>query len=354
MVRSKGTRVTIADIAVEAGVSKGTVDRVIHNRGLVAPKVKERILEVIDRLNYKPNIYASLLASNREYRFACLLPEYSKGDYWESIHKGIESGKAHSLNLGVTIDTYTFNSFEPEQFLEATDRVVKSRPDAVIFAPNFRDISISFTEELTKLNIPYIYIDSKIDSSNYLAYFGMPIFDSGKLGASILTKRRNVKDIAYFKIDRQSRHHNNSTVLRESGFLEYIDRTIPNCNVVEVLLHPTDQVKNRETLKQFFIKHSGIDHLITFNSKAYVIAQYILDSKIEDKILIGYDTLAENIRLLKSGQIDYLVTLQPERQALQAIVTMCEHIVLKRRVKSETDFMQMDIVSKESIDYYNM
>ena len=68
-------RVRIKDIAERAGVSKGTVDRVIHNRGNVAPAVKQRVLEVMKELNYRPNILASALAYNKNWtlnRDGCL------------------------------------------------------------------------------------------------------------------------------------------------------------------------------------------------------------------------------------------------------------------------------------------
>ena len=58
-------RVRIKDIAIAAGVSTGTVDRVIHNRGNVLPKVKKRVEEVMKTLDYQPNLLASTLANNK-------------------------------------------------------------------------------------------------------------------------------------------------------------------------------------------------------------------------------------------------------------------------------------------------
>ena len=56
-------KVTINDVARVAGVSKGTVDRVLHNRGEVSAKSKDKVLKVIEELGFKPNLHASLLAS---------------------------------------------------------------------------------------------------------------------------------------------------------------------------------------------------------------------------------------------------------------------------------------------------
>ncbi len=51
----------LKDIATLSGVSLGTVDRVIHNRGQVAEKTRERVLQVAKELNYTPNIMARAL-----------------------------------------------------------------------------------------------------------------------------------------------------------------------------------------------------------------------------------------------------------------------------------------------------
>lgn len=53
---------TIKEIAEKAGVSIGTVDRVLHNRGMVNAQTKERVETVMKELNYRPNQVAQGLA----------------------------------------------------------------------------------------------------------------------------------------------------------------------------------------------------------------------------------------------------------------------------------------------------
>ena len=60
-----GNHISIKDIAERAGCSIGTVDRVIHNRGKVSEPVKDRILQIMKELDYKPNVNARVLASKR-------------------------------------------------------------------------------------------------------------------------------------------------------------------------------------------------------------------------------------------------------------------------------------------------
>ena len=70
-------RITIKEIARKAGVSAGTVDRVLHNRGEVAEATRKRVLEIAEAGNYATNVFARNLKLNKKHRLAILLPTCS-------------------------------------------------------------------------------------------------------------------------------------------------------------------------------------------------------------------------------------------------------------------------------------
>lgn len=51
-------KIRIKDIAERAGVSVGTVDRVLHNRPNVSKPAREKVEEALKEMNYQPNVYA--------------------------------------------------------------------------------------------------------------------------------------------------------------------------------------------------------------------------------------------------------------------------------------------------------
>ena len=54
---------TLKEIADLAGVSRGTVDRVLNHRGSVNPQTEKKILEIVQALDYKPNKAGIVLAA---------------------------------------------------------------------------------------------------------------------------------------------------------------------------------------------------------------------------------------------------------------------------------------------------
>ena len=65
--------IRIKDIAERAGVSVGTVDRVLHNRPNVSKKALEKVNKALEEMDYQPNMYASALAYNKSYKFFCII-----------------------------------------------------------------------------------------------------------------------------------------------------------------------------------------------------------------------------------------------------------------------------------------
>ena len=65
---------TIKEIAELAGVSRGTVDRVLNHRGLVNPNTEKKVLEIAELLNYQPNKAGiALAAQKKKYVIGVLL-----------------------------------------------------------------------------------------------------------------------------------------------------------------------------------------------------------------------------------------------------------------------------------------
>src|SRR5579885_2825667 len=92
--------VTIQDVADLAKVSPKTVSRVINNEPRVRAATRERILKAIDELNYRPNLNARGLASNRSFLIGlfCARP----GDYLSEFQAGaVERCREASLHLMV-------------------------------------------------------------------------------------------------------------------------------------------------------------------------------------------------------------------------------------------------------------
>jgi DNA-binding LacI/PurR family transcriptional regulator len=83
-------RVTIADVAEKANVSKMTVSRVLNNKGEISKATRQRILTVMDELGYRPNRIARSLATNTTLRIGIAVPSLAN-PYFGAIIEGAET-----------------------------------------------------------------------------------------------------------------------------------------------------------------------------------------------------------------------------------------------------------------------
>jgi len=91
--------VTIRDIAHAAGVSPMTVSNVLNKRPHVADATREKVLEAIDRLDYRVNVAARNLRRGRTHTIGLAVPEIDRPYYGELAAAVISEGARHDLHV---------------------------------------------------------------------------------------------------------------------------------------------------------------------------------------------------------------------------------------------------------------
>ena len=105
-------KITLKDVARMAGVSRGTVDRVIHNRGDVSKQSYDDVMRIIKDIGYEPNIYASILAHDKPRVIVVLLPDFRPGEYWDMASRGASLAKEYARTFHVNIETVTYDQYD--------------------------------------------------------------------------------------------------------------------------------------------------------------------------------------------------------------------------------------------------
>ena len=81
--------ITIYDVAREANVSMATVSRVVNGNTNVKPATRQKVLEVIDRLDYRPNAVDRGLASKKTTTVGVIMLDVSNM-FFSSLARGID------------------------------------------------------------------------------------------------------------------------------------------------------------------------------------------------------------------------------------------------------------------------
>ena len=345
-------KVKIKDIARMAGVSVGTVDRVLHNRGDVSIKSREKIEHVLREINYTPNIYASALASKKAFTFLAIIPVLDAGDYWEKILEGITKAALELTDFRVKVDIRYFKQYNISDFCKTIETAISEQPDGILLSPMLKSVTFEYACKMDQMNIPYVFIDSRIEDAQPLAYYGQHSYLSGCLaGKLLLTEKPQTKEIAIFSFYHLGQVPANQISLRMSGFVSHMMEKKESCHLHRTTLDFNCPEKNEQILYETFNKKPEIDGAVIFSSRAYVVAEFLKKYDMGHIKLIGYDLLERNVACLRNDSIAYLIAQRPEVQGYRGIKALSDHLIFKKPVEA-INYMPMDILIHKNIDFY--
>ena len=144
-------KVTIYDVAKEAGVSIATVSKVINNTGNMRESTRKRVLETMKEMNYTPSIMASALTGKSTQTLGLLVPDISN-PFFAEMAKTIED-RAHEEGLSVIICSTDANPEKERKYLEVLQQ---KQADGILIASKFQDDTL--LDDLIERNVPLVML----------------------------------------------------------------------------------------------------------------------------------------------------------------------------------------------------
>ncbi len=349
-------KVKIVDIARKAGVSTGTVDRVIHNRGKVSKEKLRLVEQALKDLNYEPNVLASFLASKRSFRFAAIVPSHAPGSYWDLACQGIHKAGEEVDKYNTSIEMFYFDQYNVDSFIAVAQQVRTENFDAVIIATLFEKPVKSLVKELDSLQIPYVFMDSDIPDQNNLSYFGSDTYVSGRIAARILLESTFNMQIVFFG-HIKFKHAEISVQMknRENGFLDYMKEKNFNGRIHHIEFDPDNKNQGFQNLVELLENNEYPVGGIVLNSRIYQLVEIIqeLPEALKDKLyLIGHDAIPGNITALKNNEVKFLLSQRTDLQGYDAVKALSNYLVF-REIPQKINYMPIDIIISDNVDYYH-
>ncbi|WP_034040471.1 LacI family DNA-binding transcriptional regulator [Wocania ichthyoenteri] len=340
---------TIKDIAELAGVSKGTVDRVIHKRGKVSQAALEKVTKLLEEIDYQPNLIARSLKNTKNYHICVIQPNPEIDPYWQPCIDGVNDAINEYKSFGITIDSYFFNHADTDSFLEVNEDVLKQLPDAVLITPVFHKESIEVIKKYNANDVIVSTINDPLELNGITNYVGQDLIQSGRIAARlmemIVPKNRDILIIHLDEVFNNSIHMQ----LKEKGFKNYLEH-VPNSNY-KLKTYSLQQADLDEKLYDLLNNPNAISGIFVTTSKVYSVAKTVKNFPDLNIKIIGYDLLDENIKYLKKGAIDFLINQNPKHQAYLCITQLAEYFLFDKKIPKQK-LLPIDIVNSENFDGY--
>ncbi|MFI1745677.1 substrate-binding domain-containing protein [Thalassobellus sediminis] len=344
--------ITIKDIAKEANVSEGTVDRVLHNRGGVSKKTEAKIQEIIKKRNFSVNPVASALALKNNYKISALIPDYNDSDlFWKSPYLGILKASEDVKNVGTQVNCFRFNQYDASSYLYTFKTLIKTKPTAVLLVPIFIKETKQIVNKLEKLKIPYMFLNIDIEGFKNDAFIGQDSYTAGYIAGKLMHLSLPGQSNFLIIQSRYKTTKNNAISRRIEGFNNYFSKNnIKEETSILTIDNLNNTIETKEKIHSFLKLHEGIRGIFIPSSRIHVFVDYIGKESLKKLKLIGFDNTPQNIACLKNDTVSFLISQKPFDQGYESIRLMVNYLN-KKTIPNNKIYLPIDILTKENVVY---
>lgn len=346
-------QIKIKDIAKMAGVSSGTVDRVLHNRGGVSESSKKTVERILAEVGYRYNIHTSAVSLTKEFNLVITTPSGVPGEYWGSIMSGIEHALKEFSDINIHCSQALYNQFDVYSCRSAFESVLEMSPDAVIIGPTFASETVRLCNELDKSEVPYVFVDSVIDGTSPVASYTTDQYACGHLLGRLLSSfTPGDAKFAICGTARVGDERSNNTRERKKGFLAYFKETDRSGSVTEIRFSISNPKETEKLILDMMEKNPDIKGIAVLNSRGYVVADILRRHGIDDIRLMSFDLTSNNVRCIQNESIAAVLCQRPELQGFFSVKSLIHWLLYRNADADRHHKMPIDVVFKENLPFY--
>ncbi len=338
--------VTSKQIAELAGVSRGTVDRALHNRGRVNPEVAERIRQIAKELGYAPNALGrALVKTSHGIRLGVILQSIETPTM-RIVSQGVAQAAQELKSTGVELMIREISRLDAAQVLECMDQFVAEGARGLAISPNNAPEIRTRIDELHEANIPVITLNSDAPGSKRLCFIGMDNYRAGQTAAGLM-RLLLPKGGKVFPLT--SHLNNTAHNSRLNGFTDTLSMETGDAPLT---LLPFQPCFDRDDFA-----YEITQHILASNpdlAGVYVAAngqrgacEAIRDAGLTGRVrVIAFDLTPPNDQLLRDGNITFLLDQNAFEQGYRPPLLLSDYLIHQRRPERELLYTDIRICTK--------
>lgn len=346
-------RVTLQDIAKELGITKGTVDRAIHNRPDVSRETRDKVMELVRKYGYTADRAARTLSlRSKKLRIGVILqstPQF----FWDSLKSGIKKGESELFGYKTELIFRELkNPRQAVDIVNIMDEFIHDRVDAVMLVPvNNRSVKEKIDEACDN-NIPVITLNDDINDSKRLFYVGPQMQQSGRLAGELMGRfLKGAGKVMVINGSIESLEYQE----RFKGFSDVLQERFSSINVIASYIYNLNELGNSgdTVLKGILENMQDIDGIYDVDGASLFNVASILKGfrKEKEVVLIGHEIWSGVRELIEDGVIDACISQDPYSQGYFSIKLLYSYIADGQKPQYDKLNTKLDIIVKENVTF---
>lgn len=296
--------VTIQQLAEACGVSRGTVDRALHNKKGVRPEVAARIQEMARMMGYISPRSCPVVAE-RPVRIGVVL-HTAISSFVKVLADYFRTYPAQEL-LPVETIVRMQDGLDVQHQLALIDELVEEEHvDGLALMPLASSQIKARIDELSEQGVPVVTFNTDIVDSGRLAYVGSDTVASGRAAAALMGMLMGGKGMVLPVIGQRSGHYADNQ--RLSGFLDEMAKSTPGIRVLPSACCFLDsemaerlvlrELERNPTLNGIYISTVGRTGVYRALKRAGIAEQVHV---------VVHDLTRDNLEMIREGVVDFAI-----------------------------------------------
>lgn len=340
--------VTLQQIAEAAGVSRGTVDRALNNRGRVNAEVADKIRRIADEMGYQPNRAGRALAMAKRSITIGVLIQAADTPFMEKVIEGAEDAKAEVERLGAEVIIRRMEEFDAKKAVEAMHELRKAGCNGIALVPVDDERLKETVNESVDDNIPVITFNSDIEESKRLCFVGQDTWQSGRVAAGLMADilPADGKVLVISGYPTSYGHKN-----RTNGFLKEFAALREDIRVLDVQYDFDDDQMAEMITKGMLKEYEDLTGIYLAASGVEGVCRALEELGMEDKVkVISNDLTARNMKYLEEGKIRFLIGQDGYRQGYEPVMLLFEKLFDGKEPEKEFAYTEIVIKTRYNIE----
>lgn len=340
--------VTIQQIAKEAGVSRGTVDRALNGRGRIKPEVAENIRRIAAELGYVPKHpkAAGQGTPDRPLRIG-VVTQLCRSSFMLQINQGIADAKKKLAKRGIEILLEENETVDEDEQLASIRRLEETGIDGLAIMPVDSDGIRTKLQQLTRNDLPVITFNTDIVGTGRRCFVGLDNRKSGQTAAGLMglmtqEQGKILVITGYFS--------NRTGSLRVDGFVEELKRSFPQMELVGVQ-SSFDQSKEVEDILvhalEAFPDLAGV--FVASGGQAGVRRAFERVQPKKRPYVILYDRTPRNEEQLRDRVADFLIDQEGYEQGYRAVLMLADLLQNHKSPEKEYCYTEISIKTRYNL-----
>lgn len=334
--------VTLQQIADRAGVSRGTVDRALNNRGRVNPEVAKKIKRIADEMNYQPNRVGRALAMSRHSIKIGVVVQATDTPFMKILLEGVTEAKEEVERFGVTVLLKEIPDVDAKRALEAVKELEREGCAGIAVLPVDDEEFKKKIDELGEKNIPVVTFNSDIEDSKRMCFVGQDTVQSGKVAAGLMAEiiRPNGSVQVISGYPSNLAHKN-----RTRGFISELAAVRGDIQILDVQYDFDDDKMAERIVDEMLKEYKDLAGIYLAASGVEGVCRALRRRDCIGKVkVISNDLTPQNKEELKAGSIQFLLGQNAYAQGYEPIMLLFDKVFDGK--EPEREYLYTEIVIK--------